>query len=122
MECLHAPLGCRRLVEEALEDAPGDPHGALVLAEDHAEFDGIAVAAMTADIGRGGEKDPPTDPAIIFAGMLQQLETDPLWAREYEDFVRQVSFAGAGTIHFADALAAVRRVVVIILQLSASSV
>ena len=26
MERLDAPLGCRRLVEEALEDAPGDPH------------------------------------------------------------------------------------------------
>jgi hypothetical protein len=27
--------------------------------------------------------------------MLGQLETDPLWAREYEDFARQISFAGA---------------------------
>jgi hypothetical protein len=30
----------------------------------------------------------------MFVEMLQRLETDPLWAREYEDFVRAVSFAG----------------------------
>jgi hypothetical protein len=28
-------------------DARGDPHGALVLAEDHAEFDGFAVGIPT---------------------------------------------------------------------------
>jgi hypothetical protein len=45
-------------------------------------------------------------PAAMFADMLQRLETDPLWGREYEDFVRQVSFAGPGeAIHFTDALA-----------------
>jgi hypothetical protein len=48
----------------------------------------------------------------MFAEMLRRLETDPLWAREYEDFVRQVSFAGAGEeIHFADAVAACARLV-----------
>ena len=48
----------------------------------------------------------------MFAEMLRRLETDPLWAREYEDFVRQVSFAEAGReIHFADALAAITRLV-----------
>lgn len=48
----------------------------------------------------------------MFAEMLQRLETDPLWAREYEDFVQQVSFAGAGeVILFADALAACGRLV-----------
>jgi hypothetical protein len=42
--------------------------------------------------------------------MLHRLETDPLWAREYEEFVRQVSFAGPGeVIDFAAALAACTR-------------
>lgn len=70
------------------------------------------LAAITADIGRGGEKDSPTDPAIIFAGMLQRLEADPLWAQEYEDFVAEVSFAGGNeAIGFIAGLAAVRRLV-----------
>ena len=44
--------------------------------------------------------------------MLERLETDALWAREYEDFVRAVSFAGPGeAIDFADALAACTRLV-----------
>jgi hypothetical protein len=47
------------------------------------------------------------DPAVIFADMLQRLESDPLWAREYEDFV---SFAGPDEmIGFVDALASCRR-------------
>ena len=55
---------------------------------------------------------PAADPPTMFAEMLQRLETDPLWAREYEDFVQQVSFAGAGeVILFADALAACGRLV-----------
>ena len=60
---------------------------------------------------RAGEGTyPPTDPAAIFADLLQRLEADPLWAREYEDFVAAVSFAGPGEIVvFADALAATRR-------------
>jgi hypothetical protein len=42
--------------------------------------------------------------------MLQRLETDPLWAREYEDFVRSVSFAPVNeAIIFGDALAAAAR-------------
>jgi hypothetical protein len=42
--------------------------------------------------------------------LLQRLETDPLWAREYEDFVRQVSFAGPEeAITFGHALAACAR-------------
>jgi hypothetical protein len=50
------------------------------------------------------------DPAVIFADMLRRLETDPLWAREYEDFVRAVSFAGPHEmISFLDALASCRR-------------
>ncbi len=73
-------------------------------------FRDLVRAAVAADVGRGGEKDPPTEPAIIFAGMLERLQSDPLWAREYEDFVRAVSFAGPHEmISFADALAAVAR-------------
>jgi len=73
-------------------------------------FRGLVLAAVAADVGRGGEKDPPTDPGIIFAGMLQRLESDPIWAREYEDFVRAVSFAGPHEmIGFLDALASCRR-------------
>ena len=75
-------------------------------------FRELVLAAVAADVGRGGEKDPPTDPAVIFARMLQRLETDPLWAREYEDFVRQVSFAGPDEmIGFAEALGSCRRLV-----------
>lgn len=73
-------------------------------------FRELVLAAVAADLGRGGEKDPPTDPAIIFAGMLQRLETDPLWAQEYEDFVRAVSFARPQEmIGFVEALASCRR-------------
>ena len=75
-------------------------------------FRDLVLAAITADAGRGGEKDPPTDPGIIFAGMLQRLESDPLWAREYEDFVRSVSFAvPSEEIGFADAIGACRRLI-----------
>jgi hypothetical protein len=73
-------------------------------------FGDLVLAAVAADVGRGGEKDPPTDAAVIFAGMLQQLEADPLWAREYEDFVRAVSFAhSAREIEFEAAVNACRR-------------
>jgi hypothetical protein len=77
-----------------------------------AKFRELVLAAVAAEVGRGGEKAPPTDPTLIFADMLQRLDTDPLWAREYEDFVRQVSFAGnEETIAFQSALAATRRLV-----------
>ena len=75
-------------------------------------FRELVLAAVAADVRRGGEKAPPTDPAVIFADMLQRLETDPLWAREYEDFVRQVSFAARDEmIGFIGALASCRRLV-----------
>ena len=42
--------------------------------------------------------------------MLQRLESDPLWAQEYENFVRAVSFAGPDEmIGFLDAVASCRR-------------
>jgi hypothetical protein len=60
----------------------------------------------------GGGDRPPTDAAVIFAGMLQRLETDPLWAGAYDDFVRQVSFAAAAeNIKYTVALDAVRRLI-----------
>ena len=73
-------------------------------------FPELVLAAAAADVGRGGKRTAPADPAVMFADMLRRLETDPLWAREYEDFVRAVSFAAPGeAINFADALAACGR-------------
>jgi len=57
------------------------------------------------DEGRGGEAAVPSDPAALFAGMFERLSTDRLGATEYEDFVRQVSFADRGElIDFSQAL------------------
>jgi hypothetical protein len=76
-------------------------------------FPELVLAAAAADVGRGGDRASAADPFAMFAEMFQQLETDPLWAREYEDFVRQVSFAGAGeAIDFAAALAACIRLTI----------
>jgi hypothetical protein len=75
-------------------------------------FPELVLAAAAADIGRGGERAAVAESAVMFADMLQRLETDPLWAREYEDFVRQVSFAGSGEASsFAEALAACGRLI-----------
>jgi predicted nucleotidyltransferase component of viral defense system len=75
-------------------------------------FRGLVLAAAAADAGRGGEGVPFGNPPAVFREMLRRLETDPLWAGEYEEFVRQVSFAGPGEVmHFADALSACRRLV-----------
>jgi predicted nucleotidyltransferase component of viral defense system len=77
---------------------------------DAPRFAELVLAAAAADEGRGGV--PAAGPATMFAEMLQRLERDPLWASEYEDFVRQVSFTGAGeVIHFADAVATCGRLV-----------
>ena len=49
------------------------------------------------------------------AEMLERLETDPLWAAEYRDYVRQVSFAEPGElIGFDRALAAVKKLVALL--------
>jgi predicted nucleotidyltransferase component of viral defense system len=70
-------------------------------------FAELVRAAVAADEGRGGERSAPADPAAMFADMLHRLEADPLWAREYEDFVAAVSFARSGDeIRFRNALAA----------------
>lgn len=75
-------------------------------------FSELVLTAAVADVGRGGERAPVVDSAIMFADMLQRLETDPLWEREYGDFVRQVSFAGPGEASsFAEALAACGRLI-----------
>jgi hypothetical protein len=73
-------------------------------------FRGLVLAAVVADVGRGGEKDPPTEPAVIFTGMLRRLDADPIWATEYQQFVAAVSFAApAETIPFSAAMEACRR-------------
>ena len=78
-----------------------------------ARFPDLLLAAAAADVGRGGGA-PAGGGAAMFAEMLRQLETDPLWAREYEDFVRAVSFAGPDeAIDFAHALAACTRLVAV---------
>jgi hypothetical protein len=75
-------------------------------------FAELVLAAAAGDVGRGGETATGSDPRKMFAEMLRRLETDPLWAGEYEEFVRQVSFAGAGeVIHFTEARAACARLV-----------
>lgn len=57
----------------------------------------------------------PSGPAALFAGMFERLATDKLWATEYEDFVRQVSFADRGElIGFDQALAALRDLVALL--------
>jgi hypothetical protein len=48
MKRLHAPLRCRALIEEPLEDTAGDLHGALVGTEDNAKFDAIPLVAPSA--------------------------------------------------------------------------
>ena len=73
-------------------------------------FRELVLAAAADDVGRGGET-AASDPLTMFADMLNRLETDPLWAREYEDFVRAVSFAAGDAINFSKALAACERLV-----------
>lgn len=71
--------------------------------------------ALADDKGRGEEAAVPSDPTALFAGMFERLATDKLWATEYEDFVRQVSFADRGElIDFNQALAALRDLVALL--------
>ena len=79
------------------------------------EFPRLVRGALAADKGRGGEAAAPSDPTALFAGMFERLATDKLWATEYEDFVRQVSFADRGVlIDFNQALAALRDLVALL--------
>jgi hypothetical protein len=41
--------------------------------------------AMADDTSRGGKATASADPAMLFAGMLDRLAPDPLWATEYQD-------------------------------------
>jgi nucleotidyltransferase AbiEii toxin of type IV toxin-antitoxin system len=52
-------------------------------------FARLVLTAVAADEGRGGV--PAMDASAMLAEMMRRLETDPLWAREYEEFVRQVT-------------------------------
>jgi hypothetical protein len=71
--------------------------------------------AMADDTGRGGEATASSDPATLFAGMLDRLANDPLWATEYQDYVDAVSFAQPEErLSFVVALAAVRDLVALI--------
>jgi hypothetical protein len=75
-------------------------------------FRELVRAAIAADLGRGGEAEPPRDPAFVLADMLRRLETDALWAREYEQFLAAVSFAPPDEeISFSEAHKAGRRLV-----------
>lgn len=59
--------------------------------------------------------DAPQERGRIFADMLRCLKSDPLWEKDYKDFVLQVSFAEAHEqISFAEALAATARLVALI--------
>ena len=79
------------------------------------EFPRLVRGALAADKGRGGEAAVPSDPAALFAGMFERLAADRLWATEYEDFVRQVSFADRGElIGFDQALAALRDLIALL--------
>ena len=81
-------------------------------AEAAPEFAKLVQKAAADDTGRGGTATAPFGSAALFAGMLERLSTDRLWATEYEDFVRQVSFADeAERIGFDQALGAVRDLV-----------
>ncbi len=44
-------------------------------------------------MGRGGEAIASGDPATLFAGVLERLTTDSLWATQYHDYVDTLSFA-----------------------------
>jgi hypothetical protein len=63
------------------------------------------------DAGRGGG-GAPLNPIERFVTMLDLLHHDKKWAKEYETFVLQVSFAGPGEkISFSEAFAATQRIV-----------
>jgi len=81
------------------------------------DFAGLVRKAMSDDAGRGGagrggEPIASSDPAPTFTDMLDRLGTDPLWAVEYRDYVRQVSFAEPDELpDFEQALNALRDLV-----------
>jgi hypothetical protein len=79
------------------------------------DFRTLVKNAAADDEGRGGEAVAAIDPAALFANMLERLETDPLWAAEYRDYVRQVSFADPGElIGFDPALVALKKLIALL--------
>ncbi len=75
------------------------------------EFVALVRKIAEKDAGRGGG-GAPRDPVERFTTMLDHLHHDRGWAKEYETFVLQVSFAGPDEIiTFVDALAATQRLV-----------
>ena len=79
------------------------------------EFPRLVRGALAEDKGRGGKVAVPSDPTALFAGMFERLATDPALGDEYEDFVRQVSFADRGElVGFDQALAAVKDLVALL--------
>jgi len=86
-------------------------------AESSPDFVRLVRAAMVKDVGRGGKARTYADPASLLAAMLDTLHSDPLWAREYEDFVDAVSFAAPDDqIGFAAALDATRDLTALIVK------
>jgi hypothetical protein len=78
-------------------------------------FTTLVNRAMAEDDGRGGTAVTSSTPAHLLAGLLERLAADPLWATEYRDYVRQVSFADSGDlIGFDQALAALKDLVVLL--------
>jgi hypothetical protein len=71
-------------------------------------FTTLVFQAATSDASKGWGATISSDPAVCFANMINRLRSDRLWATEYDDFVRQVSFAQlAERIGFDQTLAAV---------------
>jgi hypothetical protein len=78
---------------------------------DAPQFKELVQHAALKDSDRGGGQSPK-EPAERFAKMLDLLTNDKLWAKDYDEFVQNVSFAAdEERISFASALAAVRRLI-----------
>ena len=79
------------------------------------DFRTLVGKAMADDKGRGGEATASAGPETLFAGMLDRIGTDPLWTTEYQDYVRQVSFAAPNElIGFNQALADIKDLVALV--------
>lgn len=75
------------------------------------QFKELVQRTVAADADRGGAA-VPADPRARFAGMIERLSSDARWAAEYDDLVRQVSFArNDEQIDFKAALAVCREIV-----------
>jgi len=80
------------------------------------QFNSLVQNAAADDAGRGGGS-APADAADRLAMMLGRLQSEPFWALEYNEFVRQLSFASPDeTIGFDRALAATCRLCTIVAQ------